>query len=102
MARETAGEGVEGKVGRQLVIVGGHDFVVRQLNPSSLPRPEREPGIALVALAISGTLAGHLLLADSVRPETPLALERLRATGIERIVLASGDSQAVVNRIHNG
>ena len=56
-------------------------------------------GMALAALAVDGQLAGHLLLADAVRPETPLALERLRQAGIKRIVLASGDSQPVVDRV---
>ena len=63
---------------------------------------EREPGTALAALAVSGRLAGHFLLADAVRPETPLALQKLRQAGIKRIVLASGDAQAVVDRIGEG
>lgn len=99
---ETAGEGLEGMVEHHRVIVGGHDFVARRLGLSSLPRPEREPGTAVAALAISGRLAGHLLLADAVRPETPLALERLRQAGIRRIVLASGDAQGVVDRVAEG
>ncbi|PZF78605.1 heavy metal translocating P-type ATPase [Aestuariivirga litoralis] len=100
--RETAGEGLEGMVEGHRLIVGGHDFVARKLGLSALPRPEREPGTALAALAISGRLAGHLLLADGIRPETPLALERLRQAGIRRIVLASGDAQAVVDRVGEG
>ena len=100
--RETAGEGLEGVVDGLRLIVGGHDFVARQLGLPVLPRPEREPGMALAALAVDGQLAGHLLLADAVRPETPLALEKLRQAGIRRIVLASGDSQAVVDRVGEG
>ncbi|MCX7349162.1 MAG: heavy metal translocating P-type ATPase [Alphaproteobacteria bacterium] len=100
--QETAGEGLEGMVEGHRVIVGGHDFVARRLGLSSLPPPEREPGTALAALAISGRLAGHFLLADAVRPETPLALAKLRKAGIKRIVLASGDAQAVVDRIGDG
>ena len=99
---ETAGEGLSGRVEGHRVIVGGHDFVTRQLGHPTLPRPEREPGTALAALAISGRLAGHLMLADAVRSETPLALERLREAGIRRIVLASGDSQGVVDRVGEG
>ena len=99
---ETAGEGLEGIVEGHRVIVGGHDFVARKLGLSALPRPEREPGTALAALAVSGRLAGHFLLADAVRPETPLALQKLRQAGIKRIVLASGDAQAVVDRIGEG
>lgn len=100
--RETAGEGLEGVVEGLRLIVGGHDFVARKLGLPVLRRPEREPGMALAALAIDGQLAGHLLLADAVRPETPLALEKLRQTGIRRIVLASGDAQAVVDRVGDG
>lgn len=100
--RETAGEGLEGVVEGHHIIVGGHDFVTRKLGISALPRPDREPGTTLVALAVSGRLAGHLLLADAVRPETPLALERLRQAGIRRIVLASGDAQGVVDRVGEG
>jgi len=99
---ETAGEGLEGIVEGHRVIIGGHDFVARKLGLSALPPPEREPGTALAALAVSGRLAGHFLLADAVRPETPLALQKLRQAGIKRIVLASGDAQAVVDRIGEG
>ena len=96
--RETAGEGLTGEVEGQQVVVGGHDFVTRQIG-IALERPEHPPGTILAALAVSGRFAGHLLLADAVRDETPAALASLRAAGIRRIVLASGDAQAVVNRV---
>jgi P-type E1-E2 ATPase len=96
---ETAGEGLIGRVDEHVVIIGGHDFVFRQLGRGHVAKPVRPPGMALAALAISGDFAGYLLLADAVRPETPRALADLRAAGINRIVLASGDSQAVVDRI---
>ena len=98
MVRETAGEGLTGEVEGHDVIVGGHDFVARQLG-LTLERPAHPPGTSLAAVAVSGRLAGHLLLADAVREETPAALASLRAVGISRIVLASGDAQAVVDRV---
>jgi heavy metal translocating P-type ATPase len=96
--RETAGEGLAGEVDGRAVIVGGHDFVARQLG-LVLPRPAYPPGMALAAVAVDGRLAGHLLLADAVRAEAPAALAALRDAGIRRIVLASGDQQAVVDRV---
>ncbi len=99
--REVAGEGLSGEVEGCQVVVGGHDFVLRQIG-LDLPRPEQPPGMTLAALAVSGRLAGHLLLADAVRAETPAALASLRAAGIRRIVLASGDAQAVVDRVGAG
>lgn len=96
--RETAGEGLSGEVDGHRVTVGGHDFVARQLG-QTLARPAHPPGTALAAVAVDGRFAGHLLLADAVRVETPEALAALRDAGIRRIVLASGDSQAVVDRV---
>ena len=96
--RETAGEGLRGDVEGQEVIVGGHDFVQREIG-APVPRPAHPPGTTLAALAVSGRFAGHLLLADAVRDETPAALASLRQAGISRIVLASGDAQAVVDRV---
>jgi P-type E1-E2 ATPase len=96
--RETAGEGLSGEVGGRAVIVGGHDFVARQLG-RVLPRPAHPPGMSLAAVAVDGRFEGHLLLADAVRAEAPAALAALRDAGIRRIVLASGDQQAVVDRV---
>ncbi len=97
--RETAGEGLTGMVEGRAVTAGGHDFVARSLGGDPVPRPDHPPGTAIAALAISGRFAGHLLLADAVRDETPAALAQLREAGIRRIILASGDAQAVVDRV---
>ena len=100
--RETAGEGLVGHVDGHEVVVGGHDFVRHQLKCKVMPRPDLEAGMVLAAVAVSGHLAGHLVMADAVRAETPAALASLRAAGIKRIVLASGDTQSIVERIGQG
>lgn len=99
--RETAGEGLAGVVEGQDVVIGGHDFVARQIG-AAVEKPVHPPGTAVAALAVGGRFAGHLLLADAVRAETPSALASLRMAGIRRIVLASGDDQAVVDRVGEG
>ena len=98
-ARETAGEGVDGKLGRHHVIVGGQDFVRRKLKLKQMARPDAEAGSVLVAVAVDGRLAAHLVLSDAVRDDAGRALARLRTAGINRIVLASGDAAAVVDKI---
>ena len=45
-------------------------------------------------IAVDGQVAGALLLADRVRPEAPRAIRQLRATGVDRIALVSGDRVA--------
>jgi cation-transporting P-type ATPase C len=42
-------------------------------------------------LAVDGTLVGLISLRDEVRPEAPDVLKRLRANGIRRIVMLTGD-----------
>jgi soluble P-type ATPase len=42
-------------------------------------------------VAVDGKPAGVILLADRIRPETPRAVRALRAAGVERLVMVSGD-----------
>ncbi|SDP33304.1 cation-transporting P-type ATPase C [Klenkia soli] len=42
-------------------------------------------------LAVDGELVGLVSLRDEIRPETPEVLARLRATGVRRIVMLTGD-----------
>lgn len=42
-------------------------------------------------LAVDGTLVGLISLRDEVRPEAPEVLKKLRANGIRRIVMLTGD-----------
>lgn len=98
-ARETAGEGITGWVGHHRVHVGGDGFVRRLLKRKQLPRGAAQTGAVTVAVAVDGKLAGHLIMADTLRDDAPAALSRLRQAGIARIVLASGDSRAVTEKI---
>ncbi len=42
-------------------------------------------------LAVDGRLAGLISLRDEVRPEAAAVLERLRASGVQRVVMITGD-----------
>jgi heavy metal translocating P-type ATPase len=97
--RETAGEGIEGHVESHRVAVGGIHYVARKLKRQRIATPQAAAGSAIVAVAIDGHLAGHLILADELRGDAAVALARLRQAGIARIVLASGDHRAVVEKI---
>ena len=98
-AKETGGSGVEGRVDGKRVIVGGSDFVRRRLKLRTLQKPAAPPGSVIVAVAVDGHIAGYLILADALRHDAAQALAQLRKAGFTRIVLASGDQQAVVAAI---
>jgi len=44
-------------------------------------------------------LEGVIAIADTVRPEAAWAIERLRATGIERVVMLTGDNERTARAI---
>ncbi len=98
-AREHGGSGITGRVGRHAVVVGGTDYVRKTLKRKRMARPDVEPGTVTVAVAVNHKLAGFLILADALRDDAAAALTRLRQAGIGRVVLASGDQKAVVEKI---
>jgi heavy metal translocating P-type ATPase len=98
---EVAGEGVMGTVDGRRVIVGGDDFVAGAVGYGA-GSPAFPDGAVLVAVAVDGKLAGHLVMADPLRAGVGAMLAELRGLGISRILLATGDRAAVATRVTLG
>jgi heavy metal translocating P-type ATPase len=94
---EIPGGGLAGMVGDVRVLVGSAGL----LDAAGI-RPPTEGAAARMAaaaasvawVAFDGSIAGALLLADRIRPETPRALRALRTAGVARLVMVSGDRPA--------
>ena len=101
---ETAGEGVSGRVEDMHVAVGGMKYVRSHARAGeTLPlKSHKMTGAVIVALAINGRIAAIFVLADALRTGVRGFLDALRANGIERVVLASGDRQSVADHIAAG
>ena len=86
------------------MIVGGRYFVTSRLqNPAATSLSKTTiPGARAVYVAIDGRLAGEFLLADKLRAGTERLLIDLRALGVERIVLATGDRREVAEAVAAG
>lgn len=91
---ETHGGGLSGTVDGRRVTIG----TAALLTEAGLPPPATGAAARLAAaaasaswVAIDGQVAGALLLADRIRPEAPRAIRALRAAGITRIVMLTGD-----------
>ena len=97
---ETPGEGVAGRVGDRDVLVGGTDFVAAQTGAEVTG--VEGAGAVVVAVAVDGRAAGHLVMADALRPGIPALLQALRRNGIDRIVLATGDRHDVAEALTLG
>lgn len=104
MVTESPGDGVTGVVEGRHLLVGGPRLMrlndVRFL-PADGPR-HAAAAAATVLVAIDGTPAAILEFADPLRADGGNALAELRACGIERVVLATGDRRAVAEALVNG
>ena len=95
------GEGVSGRVEGHDVLVGGEEFVASRIG-SRLALPDLAPGSVLVAVAIDGRPAGRMVMADPLREGVGALLTRLRAGGVTRLLLATGDRQEVAEVLTRG
>lgn len=92
---EKAGDGIEGRVNGQKVVVGKWDWVVkgRRVPPQArrVLRRTAFEGAVPIFVAVDGGVAGALILEDPIRPEIHRTLRTLRRLGMERITLLTGD-----------
>ena len=98
---ESPGEGLTGEVEGRSVVIGGVGFVMGRLGAAAA-EPARAAGSVLVAVGVDGRLAGHLVMADTLRAGTHGMLSSLRSRGITRILLATGDRKEVAERVTEG
>ena len=99
---EVPGEGLSGRVGNHAVIVGGHGFVTARLGLPPAAAPAHVAGSVLVAVAVDGRMAGHLVMADPLREGVAATLAGLRRLGAGRILLATGDRAEVAEEVTAG
>jgi heavy metal translocating P-type ATPase len=93
--RETLGSGLEGLIDGRLVRVGSHQLVYGLRKPEewavrALRRAAWRSALS-VFVAVDGRTIGALLLGDELRRETPRAVQALRASGVARIIMVTGD-----------
>ena len=91
-----AGKGVRGKVGGKPVLMGnarlmGDEGVSFAAHAEALSARELEGG-TVVIIAVGGTAAGLIAIADPVRASAADAVAALRASGL-RVVMATGDNR---------
>jgi heavy metal translocating P-type ATPase len=100
---ESVGAGLNGIIDGKRVSAGSPDMILAGRRPDEwAARAVRRASwrSALVVLvAVEGRPIGALLLADELRSETPHAIRMLRAAGVARIVMVTGDRAAAAQTI---
>jgi Cu+-exporting ATPase len=100
--RSSSGLGAEATVGRHAVVVGSSAYLQHvPVDVAALDAAANRSaahGRTPVFVAVDGALAGMIELADTIRPGSATAIQRLRAAGL-RVVLLTGDRHAVAESI---
>jgi heavy metal translocating P-type ATPase len=99
---ETPGQGIRAMVAGTNVAVGRAKFVSSAPNPALLRSARRRAdldGALTVFVAIDGQPAGVLVLDDPIRPDAARTVRALRNSGIERIVMVTGDRAEVAESV---
>ena len=88
--RETAGQGVSATVDGHRVLVGTAAFL-RSAGANVSPPPKKSDKGLWVA--VDGRAAGFIAVSDAVKPEAVQAVLALRALGVDRIAMLTGDTE---------
>ena len=93
--QELGGHGVTAKVDGRTVAAGN----ARLMAKLNLSAPEvTEPG-TIVHVAIEGKYAGYLLIADVIKPHSAQAIKGLKAAGVRKTVMLTGDAEPVAKAV---
>ena len=94
-SKEYAGLGLEAAVNGIQVLAGNG----RLLSKFQLEYPPELLSITdtIVVCAIGNKYAGYLLLSDSLKEDAKIAIQNLKALGIQNIQILSGDKQSIVS-----
>lgn len=101
---EDPGQGISGTVGGRRVAVGSRRFLRDEgVAAEELAKAElldgRGSGEARVFVAVDGSLAGVIAMADELRRDAAGIVERLRSEGVRQVAMVSGDRRSVAERI---
>ena len=93
--QEISGNGVTAKVdGRE--VAAGNDKLMELLGISYIGCHSIG---TIIHMAIDGTYAGHIVISDIEKPHSKEAVKALKASGVRRTVMLTGDSRKVAEKV---
>ena len=92
---EVPGLGVRARVNGETVCVGNP----RMMEAVGAEWHDCDREGTIIHVAIEGRYAGHVVISDVLKPHAREAIDALRAAGVERIVMLTGDSRAVAEGV---
>lgn len=93
--QELSGNGIIATVdGHQ--VAAGNDKLMKRLGIKAIPC--HSVG-TIIHMAINGKYAGHIVISDIVKPHSKSAIQSLKAAGVHRTVMLTGDAGKVADQV---
>ena len=92
---EVAGQGIKAMVGNDRVCVGN----AKMMSVIGADYQDCDQPDTIVHVAINGEYAGHIVIADQIKPDAAEAVIALKQAGIRRTMMLTGDRQAMAHEV---
>ena len=93
--QEISGNGIIAKVDG-IEVAAGNDKLMKHLG---IPHIDCHQTGTIVHMAINGAYAGHIVISDIVKPHSKVAISSLKAAGVEKTVMLTGDAKKVADQV---
>ncbi|MEH6762316.1 MAG: heavy metal translocating P-type ATPase [Maribacter arcticus] len=94
---EIAGKGLKGTVNGKIVLAGNKALLTsNKINVSTEIDNIVE---SIVLVAIDGKFAGYVTIADELKDDAHQAIKEIRAAGITKIIMLSGDKDSITQKV---
>ena len=92
---EISGQGIRSIVDGKEVLAGN----MKLMNAHSIQSHECHMNGTIIHVAIDKLYAGHIVISDTVKPDSAEAIRGLKANGIRKTVMLTGDKKAVAESV---
>ena len=93
--QEISGNGIIAKVDG-VEVAAGNDKLMKHLG---IPHIDCHQTGTIIHMAINGVYAGHIVISDIVKPHSKAAISSLKAAGVEKTVMLTGDAKKVADQV---
>ena len=93
--QEISGHGILARVDGSKVAVGNEKLMAKQ-GISAIPCSS---GGTIIHVAIDGSYAGHIVIADVIKVQSAEAVAELRSAGVRKLVMLTGDSSQAAQQV---
>ncbi len=92
---EISGYGIKVKINGKTVLAGN----LRLMNREGIVAVSPDSAGSVVYVAVDGAYAGHIIISDELKEDAARGIQQLKAAGIRKIVMLTGDVESVGQRV---